>query len=101
MAREVFKQKLLEYAKRKARDSNYQFTRDVEINLRELINTGVDRMKLAEYGSLEKRRLVKHNLDILVDHMINNAKSRRMSDSLDTRAFSSVRLSICPLWPFC
>lgn len=101
MAREDFKLELLESAKRKARASNYQFDYTAEKQLREFINAGVERMSTTDYYSQERKLFAQQNIEKLVEHMVNNAKSRRIYDNIDTRAFSAVHFSICPLWPFC
>ncbi|GEM_PF-2539545 len=101
MARDDFKQKLLELAKSEARKTNYYFVSDVESGLREFIDSGVNRMSLEEYTSTLKRQQVENNLKIIVQHMVDNARNRQLRESIDVRSFSAVRLSICPLWPFC
>lgn len=101
MTRQEFKLQLLNSAINEARRLNYRFSNDVERSLRELIESGVDRMTSNEFLSDYRKQEAERNLIKLVDYMANNAKSRNLSESIDTRAFSSVRLGICPLWPFC
>lgn len=101
MTRQEFKQNLLESATRVSRSLNYRLTDEVEVNLKELISSGVERMTSTEFVSELRRQEAERNLNRLVEYMVNNAKSRNLSDRLDTRSFSAVRMSICPLWPFC
>ena len=101
MTRQEFKQNLLQAATREARQRNYRLTRDVETNLKELIDSGVERMTSTDFISDSRKLEAERNLNRLVEYMVINAKSRNLSESLDTRAFSAGRMSICPLWPFC
>jgi hypothetical protein len=101
MTRQEFKQQLLETAKNEANRRHYRFMGDVDTNLKELINSGVERMSSSEFVSEIKRQEAERNLNKLVEYMVINAKSRNLSENLDTRSFSAVRMSICPLWPFC
>lgn len=101
MTREEFKQSLLQSATNEARRRNYRLTSDVATNLKELIDSGVERMTSSEFISESRRQEAERNLNRLVEYMVSNAKSRNLSESVDIRAFSSVRMSICPLWPFC
>lgn len=101
MTRQEFKQRLLESSVREARRLNYKFTTDAQQNLIELIESGVERMTSSELVSDLRRQEAERNLYKLIDYMVRNAKSRNLNESIDTRTFSAVRLSICPLWPFC
>ncbi len=101
MTRQEFKQSLLASATSEARRRNYRLNSEVETNLKELIDSGVERMTFSEFVSDLRRQEAERNLNKLVEYMVSNAKSRNLSESLDTRAFSAVRMSICPLWPFC
>lgn len=101
MTRQEFKQQLLNSAIKEARRLNFRFSYDAESSMKELIDSGVDRMTSIEFVSDYRKQEAERNLNKLVEYMVNNAKSRYLSENIDTRAFSSVRLGICPLWPFC
>jgi len=101
MTRQEFKQRLLESATRESRRLNYRLSAPVETSMKELIDTGVDRMTSSDFLSELRRQEAEKNINKLVNYMVTNAKSRNISDSVDVRAFSVVRMSICPLWPFC
>jgi hypothetical protein len=101
MTRQDFKQDLLRSAKRETQRLNYGLSSSVENNLIELIESGVERMTFSEFNSESRREEAEQNLNKLIAYMVNNAKSRNLFESIDTKAFSETRLSICPLWPFC
>ena len=101
MTRQEFKQKLLTSALYEIRRRDYFLIKDVEVNLRELIDSGVERMTLNEIDSDQPRQEAERNLIKLVEYMVNDAKSRNLSESIDIKSFSNVRMRICPLWPFC
>ncbi|GAT63507.1 hypothetical protein [Paludibacter jiangxiensis] len=101
MTKQELKQRLLESARSESRHLNYDFSVSVENSLKELIDTGVDRMTFSDLLSESRRQEAERNLNILVNHMITNAKSRNITQNIDIIAFSVVRMSICPLWPFC
>ena len=101
MTRQEFKQRLLNSATSESRRLNYRFSSSVETSMKELIDTGVDRMTSSDFLSESRRQEAERNINRLVNYMVTNAKSRNISESVDVRAFSAVRMSICPLWPFC
>ena len=98
---ENFKNQLYEIAERRIRLFNYRFDVSSSIELRTFINRGVDRMLPSEILDDSKRKLVENNLMKLIDSMASEGKRRNLSESIDTKAFSDARFSICPLWPFC
>jgi len=101
MTRQEFKKELIELAKRRATYKDYGITLVAMTDLEELIESGVNRMTLSELDSSSSRVLAENNLRKIIDEMANDAKSRRLYESLDYKSFVNVRSSICPLWPFC
>lgn len=111
MTKIELKQKLFEIAESEARKSGYIFPVSVTRVLNEMISSSVDRLAIEDINSSEKVQLAETNMKKVVEHMIINMRQRfpkeegvhyrSLNESLDIRAFSEVRLSICPLWPFC
>jgi hypothetical protein len=99
--REELKKQILERAKYKAQILGYNITSEVEIDLKDFINNGVDRMSTSEYLSSSDNLRAIYNIEILIDRMQIDAKSRFITESLDYKSLSNARASICPLWPFC
>ena len=98
---EDFKRRLLEAARRRARQSNFAFTSVAETDLKSFIDQGVDKMSSADLISDSRKDLAESNLLKLVDRMANEAAKRNLNENLDYKTFSDSRMSICPLWPFC
>jgi len=99
--RESLKNRLFEAAQERAEELGYNFTSIAKNNLINFINNGVDRMKEIEYESTFDRDKTERNLMRLIDKMAENAKEKKLYESLDYSSFSDARASICPLWPFC
>lgn len=99
--REDLKKLVLERAKLKARNLGYKFTSMAETDLKIFINNGIDRMTPSQYLSdIDNQRAIK-NIELLIEKMQLDAKSRYLNEDLDYKSFSTARGSICPLWPFC
>lgn len=97
---EEFKRMLLESARRRARQSNFEFTSVAETDVKSFIDQGVDKMNSEDLASDNRKNLAESNLLKLVDSMANQAK-RDSTGNLNYKTFSDSRKSICPLWPFC
>ena len=101
MDKKGFKDYLLKLAENEAYNNKYQFTRTTHNQIMGMISSGVNRMSVNELNDETCRRTAEKNIKLLVQYMVENAKKRNLTESLDERAFSAVHLSICPLWPFC
>lgn len=111
MTKIKLKKKLFEIAESEARKSGYIFSVPVTKVLMEMISSSVDRLTVEDINSSQKVQLAETNMKKVVEHMITNMRQRvsreegvhyrSLNENLDIRAFSEVRLSICPLWPFC
>lgn len=99
--REELKRLILQRAKYKANSLGYNLTSITEDDLKNFINNGVDRMTSSEYISNSDNLRALNNIDILIEKMHLDAKSRFITENLDYKSFSNARASICPLWPFC
>lgn len=117
MTKIELKQNLFEIAESEARKFGYIFQEPVAGALIEMISSSVDRLATEDINSSEKVRLAEKNMKMLVQYMIKNMRQRFPMEEgahyrslnksintnryLDIRDFGKVRLSICPLWPFC
>lgn len=99
--REDLKRRVLETAKIKARSLGYNLTSVAEEDLKSFIDNGIDRMSTSEYLSNSDNLRALNNVEILIERMYSDARSRSINESLDYKSFSNARASICPLWPFC
>lgn len=99
--REDLKSKILLRAQSKSKELGFDMTSVAENDLIEFINQGVDRMTSSQYESTTDKLRAERNIEILIESMSRNAKSRNLTESLDYKSFSNARASICPLWPFC
>ena len=82
-------------------DRHYcKFSADADAQLRELITAGVDRMSVAERHNGSRVAEAQHNIRILCEDICKRTRRDRHV-IVENRTFSSARLSICPLWPFC
>ncbi|WP_313002790.1 hypothetical protein [Chryseobacterium gleum] len=98
--RDQLKQLLFDRARNRAKSLGYTLTNIAEGDLRAFIENGVDRMTYSESISTVDHARALSNVEILIERMAQNAKSRDINQ-LDYKSFNSVRDSICPLWPFC
>ena len=100
MTREELINNLIQEARNEVSRQNCRFSADSETQLREFVTSGVDRMTVAErYNSLriaEAQRNIRH---FCVQISEQTKKENRYW--VENRTFSSARLSLCPLWPFC
>ena len=82
-------------------DRHYcRFSADADAQLREMITAGVERMSFAERLDESKIAEAQHNIRILCEDICKRTRRDRHV-IVENRTFSSARLSICPLWPFC
>lgn len=100
MTREELISSLILEAHGEVRRSNCQFSNEADAQLREMVTAGVDRMTVAERYNNEKIAEAKHNIRYLCEQLCERTlRERRII--VENRTFSSTRMTICPLWPFC
>lgn len=100
MTREELIVSLIETAHREVSRYNCQFAADADAQLREMVTTGVNRMTLAERSNGIKIAEAERNMRFLCQQLCKRTR-RESRVIVENRTFSSARLSICPLWPFC
>lgn len=100
MTREEIISSLIQQAQSEVSRHNCQFSADAYSQLRELIIAGVDRMTVSERNNRVKIAEAEHNIRFLCFKLCERTRNEsRMI--VENRTFSSARMSICPLWPFC
>lgn len=99
--REDFKDELFQVVKNMAGGYNFRIPLSLEVQIRNFISNGVDRMTSQEYLSQQKRAEARQNISILAQLTISRLSSETLTESIQLKTFSSIRSSICPLWPFC
>lgn len=77
-----------------------QFSSDADAQLRELVTAGVDRMTVTERNNGLKIAEAQRNIRFLCQKLCERTR-RENRMIVENRTFSSARMSICPLWPFC
>lgn len=100
MTREELIVRLIQTARNEVAKHNCQFAVDADAQLRELVTAGVNRMTLAERNNIVKIAEAERNIRFLCQQLCERTR-RESRVIVENRTFSSARLSICPLWPFC
>ena len=100
MTREELIANLIREAHNEVNRHNCQFASDADAQLRELITAGVDRMTVAERNNGLKIAEAQRNMRFLCQKLCERTR-RENRMIVENRTFSSARMSICPLWPFC
>lgn len=100
MRKEELIDRLLKEAYNEVHRYNCQFSANADAQLRELISAGVERMSVAERYDGSRIAMAQSNMRFLCKKL---CEQTRHGDGLivENRTFSSARMSICPLWPFC
>lgn len=100
MTRDELISSLIQEAYNEVSRHNCQFSTDADAQLRELIAAGVDRMSVAERYNGTKIAEAERNMRYLCEQLCERTR-RESRVIVENRTFSSARMSICPLWPFC
>jgi hypothetical protein len=100
MTREELIANLIREAHNEVNRHNCQFASDADAQLRELITASVDRMTVAERNNGLKIAEAQRNMRFLCQKLCERTR-RENRMIVENRTFSSARMSICPLWPFC
>ena len=100
MTREELIANLIREAHNEVNRHNCQFASDADAQLRELVAAGVDRMTVAERNNGLKIAEAQRNMRFLCQKLCERTR-RENRMIVENRTFSSARMSICPLWPFC
>lgn len=100
MTREELIASLIREAHNEVNRHNCQFAADADAQLRELVTAGVDRMTVTERNNGLKIAEAQRNMRFLCEQLCERTR-RESRVIVENRTFSSARMSICPLWPFC
>ena len=100
MTRDELISSLIQEAYGEVSRHNCQFATDADAQLRELVSAGVDRMSVAERYDGTKIAEAQRNIRYLCEQLCERTR-RESRVIVENRTFSSARMSICPLWPFC
>ena len=100
MTRDELISSLIQEAYNEVSRHNCQFSTEADAQLRELIAAGVDRMTVAERYNGTKIAEAERNMRYLCEQLCERTR-RESRVIVENRTFSSARMSICPLWPFC
>ena len=100
MTREELIASLIQQAHSEVSRHNCQFSIDADSQLLELVTAGVERMTVAERYDGAKIAEVQRNMRFFCEQLCERTRrDNRMI--VENRTFSSARMNICPLWPFC
>ena len=100
MTREELISSLIQEAHNEVNRHNCQFASDADAQLRELVTAGVYRMTVAERNNGLKIAEAQRNMRFLCQKLCERTRQENRI-IVENRTFSSARMSICPLWPFC
>lgn len=100
MTRDELISSLIQEAYNEVSRHNCQFSTEADAQLRELIAAGVDRMTVEERYNGAKIAEAERNMRYLCGQLCERTR-RESRVIVENRTFSSARMSICPLWPFC
>ena len=100
MTREELINSLIQEAHNEVRRHNCSFSTEAEAQLRELVIAGVNRMTELERNNGVKIAEAERNMRYFCVKICQQTK-RENRLIVENRTFSSARISICPLWPFC
>lgn len=100
MRKEELIASLIQEAQNEVSKHNCRFSVDADAQLRELITAGVERMTVEERYNGSKIAEAQYNMRFLCEKLCERARSENQL-LVENRTFSSARLGICPLWPFC
>ncbi|MDD6076556.1 MAG: hypothetical protein PUB84_07435 [Bacteroidales bacterium] len=100
MRKEELIASLIQEAHNEVSKHNCRFSVDAEAQLRELITAGVERMTVEERYNGSKIAEAQRNMRYLCEKLCERTR-RENRLFVENRTFSSARLGICPLWPFC
>jgi predicted YcjX-like family ATPase len=100
MKDELLKQ-LLDVAQRRAILNGFRFNSLVNTELENFMRAGINRLTNKQLKSDTLKNEAANNVEELVDLMIQNAHSRRLTDSLDISTLNISLRNFCPRFPFC
>lgn len=100
MTRDELISSLIREAHNEVNRHNCLFATDADAQLRELVTAGVERMTVTERNNGLKIAEAQRNMRFLCQKLCERTR-RESRVIVENRTFSSARMSICPLWPFC
>lgn len=100
MTRDELITSLIQKAHDEVNRHNCQFSAEANLQLRELVTAGVNRMTVAERNNGARLAEAERNIRFLCKKLCERTQDENRQ-IVENRTFSSARISICPLWPFC
>lgn len=101
MRREELKNSILSCANAELSRNYCTLSIQAEAELKELIDSGVNRMTIDECYNGSRIAQAENNMRDFVHKLCDKHNQIRRGFPVDHTTFIQARLSICPLWPFC
>ena len=99
MSRERLFRLMLNEAYQEIERQGFRFDTQADMQLRELIHSGVQRM--SDHDLIFRAKEARRNTRMFVRRLCDDHRRRDGRLILENRTFSMARMSICPLWPLC
>ena len=101
MTRQELINEIMSIARQTVQSRNCRFAVDAETQLLEMVSSGVNNtMTAADVNNPIQVARAERNMRKLCDKLCERARSDNKL-IVENRTFSSARMSICPIWPFC
>lgn len=101
MTRQELINEIMSIAHQAVQSRNCRFSADAEAQLFEMVASGVNNtMTTGDVNNPEQVARAKRNMRELCYKLSDRARSDNKL-IVENRTFSSARMSICPIWPFC
>lgn len=101
MTRQELINEIMSIAHQAVRSRNCRFAVDAEAQLLEMVTSAVNNtMTVADVNNPMQVARAEKNMQELCYKLCEKAKSDNKL-IVENRSFSSARMSICPIWPFC
>ena len=101
MTRQELINEIMSVAHQAVQSRNCRFADDAEAQLLEMVASGVNNtMTAGDVNNPEQVARAKRNMRELCYKLCERARSDNKL-IVENRTFSSARMSICPIWPFC
>lgn len=99
MTRQELIEHLIAVAHSEVANHNCRFEPAAELQLRELVTSGVDTMIRTNQNTINGVDRASNNMRLLCKKLCDRAI--RTNRIVENREFSNARWTICPIWPFC
>ena len=101
MTRQELINEIMSIARQTVHNRNCRFAADAEVQLLEMVSSGVNNtMSATDVNNPMQIARAERNMRELCYKLCERAKSDNKL-IVENRTFSSARMSICPIWPFC